>query len=322
MSSSQPESASQLQLLDLPIETIKPNPNNPRLIFPQEELDRLADSIDSEGVLVPIAVYRQDDHYVLVDGERRYKCALALGLATIPALVIDEKPEKDVLVQMFNIHLIREPWRDIPTAKALGKLVTELTLENGSEPTNPQLRDLTGLSIERVQRLRYVLTLPQEWQDYINEDTIPLNFFWELKRNVIDILATRRPTLLDELGGSEAVARAFVDKRMDGVIPDTVGLRNVRPIINYAADDAEENKGESFLDETIRSLVRNPEMSIDEAYEDTVQIMVEADKLQRRTEAMVKSFERLLAKARSDDERKRIKDLGSIFIAKLKQAIA
>jgi ParB/RepB/Spo0J family partition protein len=322
MSSSQAESASTLQFLDLPVDRIRPNPNNPRLIFPQEELDRLADSIDLEGILVPIAVYRQDDHYVLVDGERRYKCAQALGLATIPALVIDEKPEKDVLVQMFNIHLIREPWRDIPTAKALGKLVGELTKENGVEPTNPQLRDVTGLTIERVQRLRYVLTLPQEWQDYINEDIIPLNFFWELKRNVIDVLATRRPALLDELGGSEAVATAFVEKRIDGVITDTVGLRNVRPIINYAAEEADSNKGGSFLDDTIRSLVHNHEMSIDEAYEDTVQIMVEADKLERRTEAMVKSFERLLTKARSDDERGRIRDIGNAFISRLRKVIA
>jgi len=79
---------------------------------------------------------------------------------------------------MFNIHLVREPWKDIPTARALGKLADDLRETQGSEPSDQALRDITGLSIERVRRFRYVLTLPVEWQEYINDDTIPLNFFW------------------------------------------------------------------------------------------------------------------------------------------------
>lgn len=321
MCASQRELSPNLLLVDLAIEKIKPNPNNPRLQFPQDELDRLADSIDQEGILVPITVYRKGKGYILVDGERRYRCALTLGLETVPALVVDEKPEKDVLVQMFNIHLIREPWRDIPTARALERLADELTVD-GEEPSDATLRDLSGLSLERVRRLRYVMSLPEEWQAYINEDTIPLNFFWELKRNVIDPLAKRRPDLYEELGGNEAVASAFVEKRLDGVITDTVGLRNVRPIINFAADEAEETgKSESFLDDTLRSLVTDPELSIDDAYEDTVQIMVEADKLQRRTDSMLKSFERLLGKARTDEEREYVEKLGKSFISKLRQLL-
>jgi len=91
---------------------ILPNKNNPRLEFPQDELDRLADSIDQEGILVPIVVYEKNQKFVLVDGERRFLCARELGLETIPALITSERTERDVLQQMFNIHLIREPWRD------------------------------------------------------------------------------------------------------------------------------------------------------------------------------------------------------------------
>jgi hypothetical protein len=218
---------------------------------------------------------------------------------------------------MFNIHLVREPWRDIPTAKALGRIAQDMKKPDGSEPSDSEIRDLTGLSIERVRRLRYVLTLPDEWQRYINEETIPLNFFWELKRNVVDALASKRPGLLTELGGDEAVAKAFVEKRLDGVITDTVGLRKVRPIINFASADAETHEGDSFLDNTIRDLVRNRERSIDDAYEDTVQIMVEADKLEGRTRTMIVSFERLLAKARTDDDRSYIKRIGQNLIARL-----
>ena len=259
-----------LSLVELPIEKIKPNENNPRLIFPQEQLDKLADSIDQEGILVPITVFQKDGSYILVDGERRFRCAKDLGLSTVPALIVPEKSDRDVLVQMFNIHLVREPWKDIPTARALGRLAADLEASTGQAPSDQDLRDLTGLSIERVKRMRYVLTLPREWQDYIYDDTIPLNFFWELKRNVIDPLAAKKPDLVASLGGEDSIAEAFVAKRLDGVITDTVALRKVRPIINYAAEDADSQGSQtSVLDATLRDLVTNPEKSIDEAYPKT-----------------------------------------------------
>jgi ParB family transcriptional regulator, chromosome partitioning protein len=103
-------------LKDIPVDQIDPNPNNPRLIFPPEELDRLAESIASEGILVPVVVFARDGRYVLIDGERRYRCTLTLGLETVPANITTERTDLENLLQMFNIHLVREPWRDMPTA--------------------------------------------------------------------------------------------------------------------------------------------------------------------------------------------------------------
>lgn len=130
------------------------------------------------------------------DVERRFRCARDLGHSKIPAVITTERSEREVLQQMFNIHLIREPWRDIPTAKALQRLAQEIKDAEGQEPNDSELRDLTGLSIERVRQLRYVVTLPEQWQEYIREETIPLNFFWELKKNVIDALRSNRPAIL------------------------------------------------------------------------------------------------------------------------------
>lgn len=320
MSSARADADPKTGLLELPIDRIRPNEGNPRLVFPQDELDRLAESIDKEGILVPIVVYPKDDHFVLVDGERRFKVAQILGLDQVPAVITVERSEEETLVQMFNIHLIREPWRDMPTAKALERLIASLE-ESGQDVSDKVLRDKTGLSIERVRQLRYVLELPKDWQGYISDGTIPLNWFWELKRNVIDFMAKQRPSLLAELGPDE-VASAFVEKRLDGVITDTVGLRKVRPIIAFAAADAESSaSGTSFLDQTIRDLVRNPELSIDEAYEDTVQIMVEADKLERRTRAMLASFERLLQRARSPEEKNHVRSIGEAFVKSLRSIL-
>lgn len=235
------------ELRRLRVDQVVPNDANPRLDFPQDELDRLADSIDQEGVLVPIVVYESDGMFVLVDGERRFRCARDLGHETIPAVITAERSERELLQQMFNIHLIREPWRDIPTAKALQKLAHEIEVAEEREPNDQELRELTGLSIERVRQLRYVVQLPDEWQDYIREGTIPLNFFWELKKNVIDALQKNRPALFDEFG-EEAISKAFVQKRLDQVITDSVSLRKISPIVRFAAADAVDSPDGTTVD--------------------------------------------------------------------------
>jgi len=305
------------ELRELEIESISPNSGNPRLDFPQDELDRLSGSIDLEGVLVPIVVYPSGDRFILVDGERRFRCARDLGHTKIPALITTERSERELLQQMFNIHLIREPWRDIPTAKALQRLAEEIEESSGQEPNDREMRDLTGLSIERVRQLRYVTTLPSEWQDYIRDETIPLNFFWELKKNVIDALRSNRPAILDEYGES-AINTAFVNKRLNQVITDTVSLRKVLPIIKFAAQDAEASAdGTSTIDTSIRSLIDEPDATIDDAYEDTVHMMVEVNKLGRRTASMIAVFSRLLSTTSGTADNEEVKRLGQQFISQL-----
>jgi len=304
------------QLKELAIADVTPNASNPRLDFPASELERLAESIDLEGILVPIVVYPKDGKFVLVDGERRFRCAKELGLSVVPALVTTERSEHDVLLQMFNIHLIREPWKDVPTALALGKLADSLESTEGEEPSDSRLAELTGLSVERVRQLRYVVTLPEEWQGYIRSGKVPLNYFWELKRNVIDQLSSRRPELLKELG-EEVVQNAFVQKRLDGVITDTVSLRKVAPIIKFAQQEADNPESPVNIDDTIRELVTDADSGIDDAYEDTVQVLVEVGKLGRRTKSMIAAFKRLLSQAEADEDRAAILDLGESFITEL-----
>lgn len=316
--SATPSSAPVGQLQSLPMDQIDPNPGNPRLIFPEEELAKLIESISHEGVLVPIVVFPKDGRFTLVDGERRFKSAKELGLTEIPALITGERTEQELLVQMFNIHLIREPWRDLPTARALGRLMEEISKSTGAEAPEKQLRELTGLSVERIRQLKFALDLPEPWQEHIATGTIPLNWFWELDKNIIRPLTTERPALVIELG-KENIAEAFLRKRLDGITgTDTVSLRKVRPIIGFAKADAETiGEEESRLDQTLRSLVTDANFTIEEAYEDTVQFTVETDKLSRRAETMVANFQRLLRKAATPEERDYIKEVGRNLITDL-----
>ena len=299
------------ELRHIQTERIHANPGNPRILFTEEEMEQLAESISNEGILVPIVVFEENERYVLVDGERRWRCAKQLGLSEVPAVIVDAPDERQKLIQMFNIHMVRQSWSDMPTAWALNKLIKETGTESARE-----LSDLTGLSSERLKRLRHALELPQQYQQYIHDGAIPLNFFWELKRNVIDPLAKQRPRLAAEFDENE-VLDAFVQKRLAEITTDTVSLRDVRPIIKLAAAEAEEVDADSILDEAIRDLIKNPNATIQDAYEDTVMVIVEADKLQRRSDNMLKAFRRLLENARSDEERSHVTEVGTNLIEKL-----
>ncbi len=75
-------------LLDLPISSIRPNPNQPRSHFDEEELSSLTASIRAVGILQPVLVRGVGlDEYELIAGERRWRAARRAGLQTIPALV-------------------------------------------------------------------------------------------------------------------------------------------------------------------------------------------------------------------------------------------
>ncbi len=300
------------ELKQIKVATIRPNDANPRLHFPDVEIQRLSESISKEGILVPIVVYPEGDGFVLIDGERRFVCARELGLDVVPAVVTDPPDSRQNLIQMFNIHMVREPWRDMPTAWALQKLIDETGVTDTRE-----LSDLTGLSVDVIPRLRHALDLPAEYQEYIDAGTIPLNFFWELKRNVIDPLGKSRPSLAAEFPG-DTVLKSFVAKRLNGAIKNAVSLRNVLHIIRIAEQEAGDDPTQpTALDDTLRDLIKNDEYTIDDAYQDTVEVIVEIDKLGRRTDNMVKSFERLLDRAHSSDERAQVEDVARKLVDRI-----
>ena len=73
------------------------NPENPRLLLRQGPMDELKKSIYETGILVPLIVYhdRSTGRFILLDGERRWRCAKELNLPRVPANIIAERPLHD-----------------------------------------------------------------------------------------------------------------------------------------------------------------------------------------------------------------------------------
>lgn len=295
------------------------NPENPRKHFKETQLDELAESIDTNGVLVPVVVYRDpndDKRYVLVDGERRWRCAMRLGLDDIPAIVVEKPSPKDNILSMFNIHMVREEWDDIPTTDALAKVI-----ERTGEKDPDKLAQMTGVSPEQVRRYLLAMELPAPYKNYVDENKLPLNFFVELDRNVIRPLAEHRPALFQKFG-LDKIREAFVQKKLNNVIRDVILLRQVRPIINIAAKEAGSPEGDSDLDEVISDLITKPDQTIEDAYEESVGIVVEADKFARQCELLVLRLDRLEQKAQSAADRKLLVDATQALIKQLDERLA
>jgi len=303
------------QLKSIPISDIKADPNNPRIEFPQTELNKLAESIDQVGILVPVVVYKSTNGYRLLDGERRWRTSQTLGLKFIPAIVVDEPDEISRLTKMFAIHQVREQWQDLPTARALQKLMTASKI---SDPV--KLEEMTGISAQQIKRYQFALSLPADIQQKIEKGIIPLTYFDEVNNSVIRPLEKSRPKLFKKYGRDKLLDH-FLKKRESGAVPDIVSLRNAKYIVLKAAEDDTKNKENGPLDKMLKELIDNDDRSVTEAYEDTVMVAVEADKLERRAEGLVMAFRRLLEQAADAAEVKRIKAVGAKLIRDLTSAL-
>jgi ParB family transcriptional regulator, chromosome partitioning protein len=119
------------ELLHLPVETIHPNPRQPRKRFEPEAAEGLAASVRLQGVLQPIVVRRRDDGgFELIAGERRWRAAKAAGIPTLPALVRDVE-DKDSLLLGLVENVAREQLSAVEEARAYASLVDEFELSLG-----------------------------------------------------------------------------------------------------------------------------------------------------------------------------------------------
>ncbi len=81
------------KIIEVSIDSILPNPYQPRLHFSDSALKELADSIKVHGIIQPITVRKKDDHYEIVAGERRFRASKLAGLEKVPVIITDMDDE-------------------------------------------------------------------------------------------------------------------------------------------------------------------------------------------------------------------------------------
>ena len=111
------------RVLFLPIDSIAPNPDQPRHVFSQSELEELAASIRSLGLLQPLTVRRTETGWELVAGERRLRAAKLAGLMEVPCLSLQIDSQRSSLLALVE-NLQRKDLDFWEEALALEKLIS------------------------------------------------------------------------------------------------------------------------------------------------------------------------------------------------------
>lgn len=142
-------------LTEIAVGLIDVNPHQPRTVFIQEDLEELAASIKKHGVLQPLVVSPEGDHYQLIAGERRLRASKIAGLAKVPVIVRDASDhEKLELAIIENVH--RSNLNPIDEAISYRKLIEEFSY------TQDQVSEVMGKSRASVANKIRLLMLPTD----------------------------------------------------------------------------------------------------------------------------------------------------------------
>ena len=152
-------------LRNIPVDRIETNPNQPRKVFDEDDLNELSDSIATHGLLQPIVVRRMGDGYQIVAGERRYTAACRAGLHEIPALV-REVTEDEILQLALIENLQRSDLNPLEAARGYKSLVED----NGL--THEEVAQVLSKSRSSISNALRLLELPEEVQEYVEDGKI------------------------------------------------------------------------------------------------------------------------------------------------------
>jgi ParB family chromosome partitioning protein len=189
---------------EIEIDEIRPNPFQPRMKFDDESIDELASSIRESGVVQPVVVTPEEDHYKIIVGERRWRAAQKAGLRKIPVLIRNIPKEKQLEISLIeNIH--REELNPLEIAQAFERLIGEQGY------TQQQVAERVGKDRTSVANYVRLLKLPAEIQEHINSGAISMGH-------------ARALLSLEEASAQLFACRQIIDKNLS--------VRNTEKLVN------------------------------------------------------------------------------------------
>lgn len=150
------------QVMELPVESIQPNPNQPRSMFSQAELQELSHSITQLGILQPLTVRKVGNGWELISGERRLRAAQLAGMTTVPCLIMQTDAETSSLLALVENIQRRDldVWEE---AIALRRLITIYHL------SQDEVARRVGKSQSAVANKLRLLKLPPDVIDILRQ---------------------------------------------------------------------------------------------------------------------------------------------------------
>lgn len=211
--------------LEVPVDGIRPNPDQPRSRFDDDTLEELAASIREVGVLQPVVVSREDDGTLyLIAGERRWRAARRAGLRTIPAVVRGATGDT-TLVEALVENVQRQDLTPLEEAHAYKQL-----LEN-TGMNQDQVAERVGKSRPAVSNTLRLLQLPGAVQRMIDAGTLSAGH----ARALLGLTDEKYSVYLAEKAAKEGwsvrqVEDAVRERREMERPPVATRVRQIRPV--------------------------------------------------------------------------------------------
>lgn len=202
----------------IPIDSIKPNPYQPRKKFDKKSLEELSQSIKAFGLIQPISVRKlQDENYELIAGERRLRASELAELEKIPAIVLEYRDRESAMMALIE-NLQREDLNFIEEAEGYYNLIEDHGF------TQQELAEKIGKSQSTIANKLRILKLP----DDIKKDLIEYN------------LTERHGRALLKLPDYD-LQRMVLDR----VIKNDLNVSKTESLVNDILDDLTKDKAES-----------------------------------------------------------------------------
>jgi len=154
-------------LIDIDLDLLEPNPDQPRTVFRDTKIDELAASIRSNGIVQPLVARKRDERYQIIAGERRWRAAQRAGLEKVPVIVRDI-PDERVLELSLIENIQREELNPIEEANAYKRLI------DGLGVTQEEVARRVGRERSSVTNYLRLLRLSEEIQQWVEDEKLSM----------------------------------------------------------------------------------------------------------------------------------------------------
>ena len=163
-----------------------PNPNNPRENFIGPHMDQLRDSIGRMNILNPLYVTKlpNTDDLMIIDGERRWRCAKDLNIQMVPAIVLEEEPsDDDKFTIMLHLHSNREDWDSWERVEVISHM-----LESYKDMGIGRIAKSLGMKPREVKLAKIVSGYPEDFRKAVQMSGYDADFVFEMNNNLSKLL--------------------------------------------------------------------------------------------------------------------------------------
>jgi len=161
----------EFKFLELPIEVIETDPDQPRKTFGHgagRDHNHLLKSIQYYGIEEPIKVSEvEESRYIIIDGHRRFSCAMELGFKRVPCRIYPKMKDGEFEARRYEMQNNRRSWRPIEKANSLHKIKTEY-----KDASQKEIADLLGITQSSLFHFSELRDMRMEYLELMSEHNL------------------------------------------------------------------------------------------------------------------------------------------------------